>query len=191
MRREGQCSRETEEVKIKAKIIIDGEGKFEGNAGTIFMNHMLKTFAKHSKMDIKVEVDGDLKHHLIEDLAIVLGKAIISALGNKEGIARFGYAYVPMDDSLARAVIDLGGRAYCKLELNIKGDFIEDTKVEDIIHFIETLSQSLQANVHIAILYGTNDHHKVEAAMKALAISMREAMKIMGKGIPSTKGVIG
>ncbi|MCS7097724.1 MAG: hypothetical protein NZ922_01945 [Candidatus Methanomethyliaceae archaeon] len=191
MKREGQYARETEEVKIKTRIIIDGEGKFEGNAGTVFMNHMLKTFAKHSRMDIKVEVDGDLKHHIIEDLAISLGKAIVSALGDREGIARFGYAYVPMDESLARAAIDLGGRAYCKLELNIKGDLIEDTKVEDIVHFIETLSQSLQANIHIAVLYGTNDHHKMEAAVKALAISIREAMKILGKGIPSAKGVIG
>lgn len=191
MKREGESVRETEEVKIRVHVTLDGEGKFEGNAGTIFMNHMLKTFAKHSKMDIKIEAHGDLKHHVIEDIAIAMGRAINNALKEKEGIARFGFAYVPMDDSLARAAVDLGGRAYCKLDLNIRGEVIEDTKVEDVMHFIETLSQSLQANVHIAVLYGTNDHHKMEAAMKALAISIREAVKVLGKGIPSAKGVIG
>lgn len=191
MKREGEYIRETEEVKIKVYVKLDDEGKFEGNAGTIFMNHMLKTFAKHSKMNIKIEASGDLKHHIIEDIAIVMGKAINNALGEKEGIARFGHAYVPMDDALARAVVDLGGRAYCRLELNVKGDFIEDAKVEDIVHFIESLSQSLQANIHIAVLYGANDHHKIEAAIKALAISIREAMKIISKDIPSAKGVIG
>ncbi|MEM2449233.1 MAG: hypothetical protein QW119_00830, partial [Candidatus Methanomethylicaceae archaeon] len=184
-------TRETEEVKIKIHVILDGEGKFEGNIGTIFMNHMLKTFAKHSKMNIKIDAYGDLKHHIIEDVAIAMGRAINNALKEKEGIARFGYAYVPMDDALARAVVDLGGRAYCKLELNIKGDSIEDTKVEDIVHFIESFSQALQANIHLSILYGVNDHHKIEAAIKALAISIREAIRIISKDIPSVKGVIG
>jgi imidazoleglycerol-phosphate dehydratase len=186
-----EYTRETKEVKIKVNLRINGRGIFEGSCGTVFMDHMIKTLAKHGRIDIIVDAKGDLKHHIIEDLAICIGKAINSALRNKEGIARFGFAYVPMDEALARAVVDLGGRAYCKLELNVKDNIIEDTKIEDIIHFLETLSQSLEANIHISVLYGFNDHHKIEASIKALAIALREAMKKIGDGIPSTKGVIG
>lgn len=190
MTRMGDSERETTEVKIKVWVRIEGEGTFEGSSGTAFMDHMLKTLAKHSGMDIKVRAEGDLKHHIIEDLAITIGRAIQSAIGEKKGIARFGYAYVPMDDSLARAVVDLGGRAYTRLELGVKGDTIEDTKVEDLIHFLETLSQSLQCNIHLRVLYGSNDHHRVEAAMKALALALRASMEIRGGGVPSTKGEI-
>ncbi|MEM4234995.1 MAG: imidazoleglycerol-phosphate dehydratase, partial [Candidatus Methanomethylicaceae archaeon] len=169
---------------------VDGEGIFEGSSGTSFMDHMLKTLTKHSGINIRVRAEGDLKHHLIEDLAIAIGKAMLSALGDKRGIARFGYAYVPMDDSLARAVVDIGGRAYSRIELGVKSEVIEDTKVEDIKHFLETLSQSLQCNMHIRVLYGSNDHHRIEAAIKALALAMRRSVERVGGGVPSTKGEI-
>ena len=188
--RRGEHRRETAEVKIHVETELDGTGSFEGSSGTNFMDHMLRTLAKHSGMNIKVGAEGDLKHHIIEDLAIAIGKAVQSALGEKKGIARFGYAYVPMDDSLARAVIDLGGRAYSRLELGLKSEVIEDTKVEDIKHFLETLSQSLQCNIHIRVLYGSNDHHKVEAAIKALALALRDSIRYVGGGVPSTKGEI-
>ncbi|MCX8182650.1 MAG: hypothetical protein N3D12_05980 [Candidatus Methanomethyliaceae archaeon] len=190
MIRIGEHERKTTEVNISVTTELDGEGVFEGSSGTAFMDHMLNTLAKHSGIDIKVRAKGDLKHHLIEDLAIVIGKAILSALGDKRGIARFGYAYVPMDDALARAVVDLGGRAYSRLELGVKSEVIEDTKVEDIKHFLETFSQSLQCNIHIRVLYGSNDHHRIEAAIKALALALKNSVKRVGAGVPSTKGEI-
>ncbi|MEM2001086.1 MAG: imidazoleglycerol-phosphate dehydratase [Candidatus Methanomethylicaceae archaeon] len=188
--RVGEHKRKTSEVDISVRTEVDGEGIFEGSSGTSFMDHMLKTLTKHSGINIRVRAEGDLKHHLIEDLAIAIGKAMLSALGDKRGIARFGYAYVPMDDSLARAVVDLGGRAYSRIELGVKSEVIEDTKVEDIKHFLETLSQSLQCNMHIRVLYGSNDHHRIEAAIKALALAMRRSVERVGGGVPSTKGEI-
>jgi imidazoleglycerol phosphate dehydratase HisB len=186
----GEHKRKTNEVDISVTTELDGGGGFEGSSGTAFMDHMLRTLAKHSGIDIRVRAEGDLKHHLIEDLAIAIGKSILSALGDKRGIARFGYAYVPMDDSLARAVIDLGGRAYSRLELGVRSEVIEDTKFEDIKHFLETLSQSLQCNMHIRVLYGSNDHHRVEAAVKALALALKKSLEQVGGGVPSTKGEI-
>ncbi len=186
----GEHKRKTNEVDISVTTELDGEGVFEGSSGTAFMDHMLRTLAKHSGIDIRVRAEGDLKHHLIEDLAIAIGRSILSALGDKRGIARFGYAYVPMDDSLARAVIDLGGRAYSRLELGVRSEVIEDTKFEDIKHFLETLSQSLQCNIHIRVLYGSNDHHRVEAAVKALALALKRSLEQVGGGVPSTKGEI-
>ncbi|MEM3365690.1 MAG: imidazoleglycerol-phosphate dehydratase [Candidatus Methanomethyliaceae archaeon] len=188
--RVGEHKRKTSEVDISVRTEVDGEGIFEGSSGTSFMDHMLKTLTKHSGINIRVRAEGDLKHHLIEDLAIAIGKAMLSALGDKRGIARFGYAYVPMDDSLARAVVDLGGRAYSRIELGVKSEVIEDTKVEDIKHFLETFSQSLQCNMHIRVLYGSNDHHRIEAAIKALALAMRRSVERVGGGVPSIKGEI-
>jgi len=114
------------------------------------------------------------------------------ALGDKKGIRRFGFAYAPMDDALARAVVDLGGRSYAAISLNIKGKRIEDTPIEDLVHFVDSLAQAAQMNIHLNVLDGENDHHKIEAAFKALALALREAVTIdpRMKGIPSAKGVI-
>jgi imidazoleglycerol phosphate dehydratase HisB len=189
--RKGEAKRKTKEVEIRVTVGLDGKGEFEGNSGSVFIDHMMRTLAKHSRIDMFVEASGDLKHHVIEDLGLTLGKALNEALGGKAGIARFGYAYVPMDDSLARAVIDLSGRAYSRIYLGVKGAVIEDTKVEDILHFLESLSQSLQCNLHIRVLYGTNDHHRVEAAVKAMALALRTAVS-RGEfpDVPSAKGEI-
>jgi imidazoleglycerol-phosphate dehydratase len=190
-RRTGEATRKTLEVKIHVLVDLDGKGIFNGGSGSNFIDHMLKTLSKHSQIDIHVKAEGDLKHHIIEDLAIVLGKALDSALGDKIGIKRFGFAYVPMDDSLARVVIDLGGRAYSRIHLGTKSESIEDTKVEDMLHFLEALVQSLQFNLHLRVLYGSNDHHRVEAAIKALALALKEAASRSGEvGAPSTKGEI-
>lgn len=189
--RKGEAKRKTKEVEISVTVGLDGEGEYAGNSGSAFIDHMVRTLAKHSRIDISVEASGDLKHHVIEDLGLTLGKALNEALGDKAGIARFGYAYVPMDDSLARAVVDLGGRAYCKIYLGVNGVAIEDTKMEDILHFLESLSQSLQCNLHIRVLYGTNDHHRVEAAVKAMALALKTAVS-RGElpDVPSAKGEI-
>jgi len=191
MTRIGNNERKTREVNIEVTVDLDGAGEFSGSSGSAFIDHMLRTLCKHGNLNIAVKATGDLKHHIIEDLALALGKAINSALKEKEGIMRFGYAYVPMDDSLARAVVDLGGRAYSKIRLGVRGESIEDTKVEDIVHFLESLAQSMQCNMHVKVIYGTNDHHRVEAAVKALALALRMAFSRTGtRGIPSAKGAI-
>ena len=191
MQRIAEVKRKTKEVDISVKVNLDGTGEFEGRTGSAFIDHMLRTLSKHSRIDITVEALGDLKHHIIEDVAIMLGRALDTALGEKIGIKRFGFAYIPMDDALARAVIDLGGRAYNRIELRLKGSIIEDTKSEDIMHFLESLSQSLQCNIHMRVLYGSNDHHRVEAAVKALAISLKTAVSMTEmRDVPSAKGEI-
>ena len=135
---------------------------------------------------------GDLKHHCIEDLAIGLGEALSKALGTREGITRFGSADVPMDDSLGFAAVDLVKRPYAVIDLKLRGKKVEDMATEDITHFFETLATSLCANVHVSTRYGGNDHHKVEAAVKAFALAMRQAVAQdpRRKGVPSSKGVI-
>jgi len=189
--RMGKAKRKTREVEILVGVRLDGTGDFSGNAGSSFMEHMLRTFAKHSRFDLDVKASGDLKHHVIEDLGLMLGKALRESLGDEAGIARFGYAYVPMDDSLARAVIDLGGRGFSKVHLGVRGSTIEDTKVEDLRHFLESLAQALCCNIHLKVLYGTNDHHRVEAAVKALALAFKMAVSREDfMDIPSAKGEI-
>jgi imidazoleglycerol phosphate dehydratase HisB len=186
-----EVKRKTKEVDIGVKVNLDGTGEFEGRTGSAFIDHMLRTLSKHSRIDISIMASGDLKHHIIEDVAIALGRALDTALGEKIGIERFGFAYIPMDDALARAVIDLGGRAYSRIDLRLKGSSIEDTKTEDIVHFLESLSLSLQCNIHMRVLYGSNDHHRVEAAVKALAISLKTAVSMTGmRDVPSAKGEI-
>ncbi|MDH7555780.1 MAG: imidazoleglycerol-phosphate dehydratase [Candidatus Methanosuratincola sp.] len=190
-KREGACERRTSEVQIRARVCLEGPGEFTGSTGSAFIDHMMRTLAKHSSIRVDLEASGDLKHHVIEDTALALGEAIQAALGDKRGIRRFGYAYVPMDDALARAVVDLGGRAYSRIRLRTEGETIEDTKVEDILHFLESLASSLRCNLHIKVLYGSNDHHKVEAAVKALAVALRDAVSLTGRTeIPSAKGAI-
>lgn len=191
MTRKGKAYRKTKEVEISVSVDLDGNGEYQGSSSSAFMDHMMRTLCRHGMMDVDVQAKGDLRHHIIEDMALTLGKAVGNALGDKSGIRRFGYAYVPMDDSLARSVVDLGGRAYSRIHLGLKGDCVEDTKVEDLVHFIESLVQSLQFNLHLKVLYGSNDHHRVEAAVKALALSLRMAVSPSGAGgVPSAKGEI-
>jgi imidazoleglycerol-phosphate dehydratase len=183
--------RETAEVKISVRLDLDGKGNVKVETGNRFLNHLLTTLGRHSLIDLEVKASGDLKHHLSEDIGLALGEAVDKALGDKRGIRRFGSAHVPMDDSLARAVIDLGGRAYPSIDLKIQSNEIEDLKTEDIDHFFVSLAQSSKSNIHVAALYGTNDHHKVEASTKALALALREACSPelrARKTIPSTKG---
>lgn len=184
--------RKTKETEVTAKVNLDGEGKIEVATGVAFFDHLLASFATHSLIDVTAKVKGDLKHHSIEDLAIGLGEALSKALGNREGITRFGYTAVPMDDSLAFAAVDLVKRPYAVINLKLKGKKIEDMATEDIVHFFETLATSLTANIHIWAEYGGNDHHKAEAAIKALALSLKQAVAMdpRRKGIPSSKGVI-
>jgi imidazoleglycerol-phosphate dehydratase len=154
---------------------------------------MLGSLATHSLIDMRVEAQGDLGHHIVEDAAIGIGSAIKEALGDGRSIARFGYALVPMDCALASCALDIGGRPYVLVDINIEGATVEDTAAEDLIHFLETLATSMGATIHIKVEYGRNDHHKVEAAFKALALSLRQAVSPDPRrnGVPSSKGVIG
>jgi imidazoleglycerol-phosphate dehydratase len=190
--RTAEVTRKTKETEVKAKVNLDGEGKATIDSGVPFLDHMLTSLATHSLIDIEASVKGDLVHHCVEDLAIGLGEALNKALGTREGITRFGNATAPMDCSLALAAVDLVKRPYFKIDLKFKGRKIEEMQIEDINHFYESLTNSLQANVHMFVMYGSNDHHKAEAATKALALSMRQAVTMdpRRKGVPSSKGVI-
>jgi len=190
--RRSSTERKTKETNVRVELLIDGKGSSEVNTGIAFLDHLLGTLAKHALFDLKVEAKGDLKHHLVEDVGLVLGEALLSAVGDKRGIKRFGFAYVTMDDSLSRVVVDLGGRPYFVVDLKLKQNRIEDVMAEDIEHFFMSFAQTSKSNVHITALYGKNDHHKIEAATKALALALRDAVSLVSKSdaIPSTKGVL-
>ncbi|MEM2987072.1 MAG: imidazoleglycerol-phosphate dehydratase HisB [Nitrososphaerota archaeon] len=190
--RKAEITRETKETKIILSLNIDGEGKSEIETPITFLNHLLKTFSTHSLIDLKISAEGDLSHHIIEDIAICLGKAIDLALKDRDNLIRFGYAIVPMDDSLAIAAIDLVKRPYAKIDLNIFNENVEGVNCEDIKHFLETLAFSIPATIHINVKYGINNHHKIEASFKALALSIRKAIErdYKRKEIPSTKGTM-
>lgn len=187
-----EVSRKTRETEIFVKVNLDATGKAEVDTGVAFLNHLITALASHSLIDMVVHVKGDLKHHIVEDVAICLGEALRKALGDCEGIVRFGFAAVPMDCSLVFSAVDLVKRPYAKIDLKFRGKKIEDMPCEDIYHFLETLAFSMQANIHVWTQYGANDHHKAEAAFKALALSLRQATAIdpRRRGIPSSKGVL-
>lgn len=191
--REAKVERKTSEVNISVWLSVDGRGRTNVETGNNFLNHLLVTLAKHSLFDLTVRAEGDLKHHVCEDVALTLGKALNQAVEKRKGIKRFGFAYVPMDDSLARAVVDLGGRPYINLNLRLKQAQIEDLKTEDIEHFFASFVQTSESNIHLEVLYGENDHHKVEAAIKALATALKEAVSCEPRRegeVPSAKGVL-
>jgi imidazoleglycerol-phosphate dehydratase len=190
--RTDEVYRKTKETEVTVKVNLDGEGKNDVSTGVAFFDHLLTSFATHSLIDVTAKVQGDLKHHSIEDLAIGLGEALSKALDKRESITRFGFASVPMDDSLAFSAVDLVKRPFPVINLKLKGKKIEDMATEDIVHFFETLTISLCANVHVWTEYGGNDHHKAEAAVKAFAISLKQAitMDSRRKGIPSSKGAM-
>jgi len=190
--RVNEVYRKTRETEVLVRVNLDSEGKADIDTGVPFLNHLLTSLATHSLIDITAKVKGDLKHHAVEDLAICLGEALSKALGSREGINRFGYAAVPMDCSLAFSAVDLVKRPYSKIDLKLRGKKVEDMPSEDICHFLETLATSLSANIHVWVEYGNNDHHKAEAAIKALALALKQASALdpRRKGIPSSKGVI-
>ena len=190
--RKSSINRQTKETSILVSVNLDGTGKTSVKTGINFIDHLIVSFGKHSMIDLKVTAksNDNIEHHLIEDTAITIGLAIDKALGNRSGITRFSYASVPMDESLAEASIDLVKRPFFKLILLIKRNKIEDVSKEDLEHFFQSLLQNLNSCIHLTVKYGENDHHKVEAAIKSLAVALRTAASIdkKQKGIPSTKG---
>ena len=190
--RKSTIKRSTQETSITVSVNLDGTGKTDIKTGINFLDHLIVSFGKHSLMDLKVmaKTNDNIEHHLIEDTAITLGQAIDKALDSRKGITRFGNAAVPMDESLAEASIDLVKRPFSKLTLSIKRNKIEDISKEDLEHFFISLLQNLNSCIHLTVKYGENDHHKVEAAIKSLAVALRRAVSLDSKqkGIPSTKG---
>jgi len=152
---------------------------------------MLTNFSRHSGLDLSIECKGDLDvddHHTIEDIAIVLGKAITDALGDKQGIQRYGWSIIPMDEALARCALDLGGRSYCVFNAEFNRPVIQGFSTEMVKHFFVSLAESMKANIHLSILEGENTHHKIEALFKSFAYALKAAVAVTGSGIPSTKG---
>jgi imidazoleglycerol phosphate dehydratase HisB len=191
--RTATIERRTAETDIKVEINLDGEGEASVSSGVGFLDHLVTTLAKHSKVDICMTCTGDIHvddHHSVEDCAIALGKAIDSALGERTGIRRFGYAYAPLDEALSRAVIDLSGRAHSNVSLALTRDKLGQLSCENISHFIRSLASSLRASIHVDVLRGENDHHRAESAFKALALALRMAVEVDHGGVPSTKGVL-
>jgi len=190
MGRTAKISRKTNETEIQIELDLDGSGKSEINTGFKFINHMLRLLAKHSNTDIKLNAKGDLTHHIIEDIGISLGECFHKALGNKKGINRYGSALIPMDETLARCVLDFSGRTTLILDLGLKDCEIEDVAVEDIKHFFNSFAENAKLTLHIHVIYGADQHHKVEAVFKALAQAIKKAKKIISNEIPSTKGTL-
>lgn len=190
--RTSKYTRKTKETEITAFVNLDGTGEAEIHTGIKFLDHMLTCLATHSFIDIDIKAKGDLKHHVVEDTALVLGEALLKAIKQDERITRFANCTIPMDESLVSCSIDLGGRPYHVIELMLKDSLIEDLTNADLTHFMRTLATSLRANLHLHVHYGDNDHHKVEAAFKALARSLKNATEIDLRRIdsPSTKGVL-
>ncbi len=192
--RTSKIKRSTKETEVSVSVNLDGVGKTSVKTGISFLDHLITSFGKHSMIDLQVKSksNDNIEHHLIEDTAITIGSAIDKALGNRSGITRFSFASVPMDESLAEASLDLIKRPYSRLELSIKRSNIEGMSKEDIEHFIQSLIQNLNCCIHLTVKYGENDHHKIESAIKSLAVALRTAISkdTKQKGIPSTKGAM-
>lgn len=190
--RVGRASRETKETKVSAEVNLDGMGQCSCTTGYRFLDHMVATLSKHSLVDIDLKAEGDLRHHIIEDSGIVLGMAFDKALDTRMGIRRFGYALVPMDEALAYAAVDLVRRPKPVINFAAKLEVVEDIPVSELTHFLESFTTSLNAAVHVKVVEGVDDHHKVEAGFKALALALKQAVEVEPriKGPPTTKGMM-
>ena len=192
--RKTNIKRETKETNVSVSLNLDGTGKTSISTGIKFLDHLIGSFGKHAMMDLTVKAkskDG-IEHHLIEDTGITIGSAIDKALGNRSGITRFSFSSVPMDEALAETSLDLVKRQFHKITLLTKRTKIEGISKEDLEHFFFSLAQNLNCCIHVTVKYGDNDHHKVEAAIKSMAVAIRNAASNdpKQKGVPSTKGAM-
>jgi imidazoleglycerol-phosphate dehydratase len=192
--RKAEVKRKTGETDISVTVLLDGSGAAQVDTGIGFLNHMLTSLSKHSGIDITLKCKGDLEvddHHTAEDCAVAIGQAMDGALGDRRGIRRFGSAYAPLDEALARAVVDLSGRPYAALQLGLKGDKIGALNSENVGHVLQSLAFSARATLHVDVIRGENDHHRAEACFKALALALKNAVALGSRGdVPSTKGVL-
>lgn len=188
-----KVERQTRETKISLSLDLDGSGVVRVVTGIGFLDHLLTALATHARFDLELACEGDLHvddHHSAEDCGLALGAAIDQALGERKGIARFGSAFAPLDEALSRAVVDLSGRPFASVELGLVRPMIGTLACENIGHVIASMATKARACVHVDVLKGVNDHHKAESAFKALALAMRQAVAVVGGGVPSTKGVL-
>lgn len=187
-------TRETTETKIECRINLDGRGRADIQTGIGFYNHLLTALARHSRIDLTLSCCGDLPvddHHTVEDCALAIGRAIDQALGERRGITRFGWALAPLDEALARVAVDLSGRPFAAVALHLKRDTIGALACENVTHALQSLAFAARITLHVDILSGENDHHKAEAAFKALALSLRQAIRPDDTDdIASTKGTL-
>ena len=190
--RRAQITRRTNETEIEVSLSLDGGGGAEVETGLPFLDHMIATLARHARLDLTLACRGDLEvddHHTSEDCALAIGAAVDQALGERRGIVRFGHAYAPLDEALARATIDFSGRAYSVIYLGLARDDLGGWAAENIGHFFRSFASAARATLHVELLRGANDHHRTEAAFKALALAVRQAVaRDGGAEIPSTKG---
>jgi imidazoleglycerol-phosphate dehydratase len=196
MPRTATLHRKTNETDIRLKLNLDGRGKSRIATGIRFFDHMLDLVARHGAFDLDLTAKGDLdvdQHHTVEDVGIALGEAVLKALGSKRGILRAGYFLMPMDETLAAAAVDLGGRPYCVVKANISAKRVGDFQTELTEDFFQGFAQAARANVHLRALYGRSSHHQIEAMFKAFARALRFAAsrdRRLRRVLPSTKGLL-
>ncbi len=191
--RRASLTRRTGETDIALTLDLDGTGRHDIATGIGFLDHMLRTFARFSGIDFDLTCKGDLHiddHHTVEDVALAVGTAIDTALGDRGGIARFGHAYAPLDEALCRAVIDLSGRPYPSISLDFRREMLGTVATENLVHWFQSLAIAGRMALHVDVLKGENDHHRAEAAFKATALALRAAITPRGAGIASEKGVL-
>lgn len=191
MSRRAEMTRKTAETEIEVTLDLDGTGTGDIGTGLGFLDHMLNALARHSGIDLTLRATGDVEvddHHTVEDCAIVLGRCLDEALGDRAGIARFGYAYAPLDESLARVVVDLSGRPWPEVAIPFSRDRIGEVATENLVHFLRSFAIEGRMALHVDLIRGDNDHHKAEAVFKALALALRTAVSVGGSEVPSTKG---
>jgi imidazoleglycerol-phosphate dehydratase len=194
--RKAKLHRSTTETDIQLALTIEGKGRYEVSTGIRFLDHMLELFARHGAFDLKLNAKGDLdvdQHHTVEDVGIALGEAFEQALGNKKGIMRAGYFVMPMDETLGVAAVDFSGRSAAVVSTEVNARIVGDLQSELVFDFFEGFARGARANVHLKILYGRSNHHKIEALFKAFARAVRVACsqdRQLARMLPSTKGLL-
>jgi imidazoleglycerol-phosphate dehydratase len=192
----GRCRRETRETRVAVEWVLDGAGRADVQTGIGYLDHMLDALARHGLFDLHVRAEGDLHvdaHHTVEDVAIALGRALADALGERRGVRRMGDATVPLDEALALVAVDLSGRGLATLDIPLRGPALGQLPTELVPHFFQSLAIEARITLHVHVLRGDNDHHKVEACFKALARALDWATSVdprLADAVPSTKGVL-
>lgn len=192
--RVADITRQTRETKIRTSLNLDGSGQIEIQTGLGFFDHMLTALTFHARWDLQLTAEGDIHvddHHTVEDCGLAIGAAVDKALGDRRGIQRFGYAYAPLDEALARCVVDLSGRPWGTIDLGLRRERLGDVACENLGHFFQSLATTARVSLHVDVLRGENDHHRAEAAFKATALALHEAVRyINADRVPSTKGAL-
>jgi imidazoleglycerol-phosphate dehydratase len=193
--RTATVTRTTRETSIRVTLDLDGTGKTDVKTGVGFLDHLLDALGRHARFDMALTCEGDLQvddHHTAEDCALALGEALDRALGERRGVNRFGWALAPLDEALARAVVDLSGRPFADVALGLHREAIGGLACENIAHVLRSLATAGRMTLHVDALKGENDHHRAEAAFKATALALRQAIARSGfDDVPSTKGTLG